>query len=155
MIPPFVTSASRSAPKRRTILPSLRRGYVFLISVLAIGAISTATAVSMILLGLAAQQSGFALVESAQAWEYANTCIERALQSLRSDPHYVGGQTFTFTSGTCTLKIIGGRGAVNRTLCAEGNSGGSIRRVEVIASRTLPTTVIDTWKEVSVFTLCK
>jgi hypothetical protein len=136
-------------------LSRARRGYVFLVSVLAIGAIATATTVSMLLLGIAAQQSGFAILQSTQAWEYAQTCVERALQSLRDDPYYVGDSTYTFTYGRCTLDAIGGAGNVNRTICAQGYSGDSIRRIEVKVARIFPSTTIDTWREVDSFSYCR
>jgi hypothetical protein len=142
-------SLARPLPRRR------RGGYVFLISVLSIGAIASATTISMLLLGLAAQQNGFALLQSTQAWEYAQTCVERALQSLRGDPFYAGDQTYVFAYGTCTLKSVGGANNLNRTLCAEGSSGESIRRIEVKVATLLPTTTIDTWREVGQFTYCR
>jgi hypothetical protein len=138
--------------------PFMRRrrgGYVFLISVLAIGAIATATTISMLLLGLAAQQSGFTILQSTQALEYAHTCVERALLELRTDPYYVGEKTFTFTYGSCVLDSIGGANNVNRTICAEGYSGDVVRRVEVKVAKLLPTTTIDTWREVENFTYCR
>lgn len=133
----------------------VREGYVFLVSVLAIGAIATATTVSMLLLGVAGQQSGFAILQSTQAWEYSQTCAERALRLLRADPYYVGEQTFTFTYGRCVLHSIGGAGNTNRTICAEGYTGDSVRRLEVKVAKLLPTTTIDTWREVESFTYCR
>ena len=135
-------------------LGTRRGGYIFLISVLTIGSIAAATAVSMILLGLASQQNSAALVESTQAEQYAQTCIERALQSLRSDPHYIGEQTFTFSRGTCRLYSIGGADNEARTICAEGVTGVSTRRMEVKVAKLLPSTLIDTWREVLAFSLC-
>ena len=131
-----------------------RRGYVFLMSVLSIGAIATATAVSMILLGLASQHSGATVASSSQAWEHANTCVERALRELRSDIFFSGNRTYTLTSGTCRLLPIGGSGVRDRVICAEGTSNTSVRRVQVQVATLLPTTTIRQWEEVHVFTFC-
>ena len=129
-------------------------GYVFLISVLFIGAIAAATSVSMVLLGLAAQQDGAALLESVQAEEYAQMCVERSLRSLRSDPTYIGNQTFTFLHGSCTVQPIGGALNESRTICVEGDSGVSKRRLQVRVKRLLPTTLIESWQETLEFTFC-
>jgi hypothetical protein len=145
----------RRACPPKPLLKRRRRGYVFLISVLAIGAISASTAISMILLGLAAQQNGDTIHESSQAWENAQTCVERALQSLRNDPAYIGNVTFTLVHGGCRLYSIGGAGNVNRVICALGTNGQSSRRLEVIVSTLYPSTLIDTWREVDTITRCR
>jgi hypothetical protein len=131
-----------------------RKGYVFLMSVLSIGAIATATAVSMILLGLASQQSGATVVSSSQAWEHAQTCVERALRELRSDVFFSGNTTYTLTNGSCRLLPIGGSDVHDRTICAEGTSDTSVRRVQVYVAKLLPTTIIRQWEEVHQFTYC-
>lgn len=139
----------------RRLLLTQRKGYAFLVGVLAIGAVGAATTISMILVGLAAYQSGEAVWESAQAWEYANTCAERALQYLRDDLSYAGEEEFTFKYGSCEILSIGGSGNENRTLCAEGILGDTARRVEVSVLRLFPSVVITDWKEVFDFTLCR
>ena len=58
----------------------MRNGYVFLISVLVIGAIAATTAISLILLGLASEQSGLSVIQSSQAYELAQACAERAFR---------------------------------------------------------------------------
>ncbi len=135
-------------------LSRARTGYVFLISVLTIGVIASATTVSMILLGLAAQQNGATILESAQAEEYAQTCAERALQFLRSDPWYIGEQTFQFAHGSCFIDSIGGSGNEGRKICTLGSSGSSHRRLEIRLSRLLPVTLIETWRETLTFSRC-
>ncbi len=113
-----------------------------------------AVSVSLILLGLAAGQSGLSVRQSAQAWEYASTCAERALRSLRTDPTYVGNETFTFSSGSCDIRAVGGSGNTGRSLCTDGKSGDSTRRLEVSITRLYPSAVISSWREVPGFSLC-
>ncbi len=132
-----------------------RRGYIFLVSVLVIGAISISTAVTLVLLGLAATQSGFSISQSAQAYENARSCVEMALRSLRSDVSYGGNGTVALSSGiTCTLRSIGGSGNDNRTICAEGTTLGLTRRVQVRVAHLYPTVQISDWEEVADFTFC-
>lgn len=134
---------------------TVRRGYIFLVSVLVIGAIAISTAVTLVLLGLASTQSGFSISQSAQAYENARSCIEMALRSLRSDVSYGGNETLAFASGiTCSLAPIGGSGNDNRTICAEGTHNNLTRRVQVRVSRLFPNVEIDKWEEVPDFTFC-
>jgi hypothetical protein len=131
-----------------------RPGYIFLISVLVIGAVASATSVSLILLGLASEQSGLTVVQSAQAIELAQACAERALLFLRSDLSYGGGETLVIPGGTCVIHHVGGSGNADRTLCLEGVSGLSTRRIEISVSAVYPSMLIGSWQEVDSFALC-
>jgi len=133
---------------------SSRPGYIFLLSVLAIGTITTATTVTMLVLGLSAELNGRAVQQSAQAYELARACVERAILSLRADPTYLGPETYAYDYGTCALEMIGGGGFSDRTICATGYAGDSVRRVEAKIYSILPTTKIASWEDVSSFTLC-
>lgn len=131
-----------------------RNGYVFLLTVLIVGVIATGTAVSLMLLGWAAEQNGQLIAQSAQAFEYAQRCTERTLHNLLYDPSYAGSGTLTFDNGTCTIYTIGGHGNDERTLCSEGVSGDNIRRIEVTIARLYPSILVKSWREVLEFSLC-
>lgn len=131
-----------------------RPGYIFLITVLVIGVIATATASSLLLLGWAAEQNGLLVQQSAQAYEFAQTCAERGLREMRRDLNYAGNTTFSFERGSCTIGRIGGAGNEKRMLCVEGYSGDSTRRMELSIDRLYPTVTIRSWEEVSSFSLC-
>ena len=133
-----------------------RPAYVFLITVLVIGAIASVSATSLVLLGISRQQSSLTMLRSAQAMEFARTCAERALRSLRADLTYDGGQTVTFSEGSCTIRHLGGpAGNEERAICTQGQSDNVTRRLEISLTRVFPTTKITSWKEVASFTgLC-
>lgn len=133
---------------------TLRHGYVFLITVLVIGAVAASTAISLILLGLAAEQTGLTVVQSAQAYELAQTCAERTIRSLRADPVYGGNETFTLTGGTCIVSPIDGSGNNSRVVCVEGQSGNAVRKFQISIRELYPAVRISSWQEVSMFTLC-
>ncbi len=132
----------------------VHNGYVFLITVLVVGVIATVTATSLMLLGWAAEQNGQLVAQSTQAFEYAQTCIERTLKNLLNDPAYAGSGTLTFDYGTCTVHNIGGQGNDARSICSEGISGNNTRRLEVQITRLYPSIQVRSWKEVSAFTAC-
>lgn len=131
-----------------------RPGYIFLVTVLMIGAIASTTLLSLLLLGWAAEQNGFLAVRSQQALEYMLTCSERSLRSLRLDPTYAGDERFTFANGSCYIHMIGGSGNVSRTLCVEGLSGSVTRRMELQIGRLFPAVAVNSWQEVSGFSQC-
>lgn len=131
-----------------------RQGYIFLVSVTVIGVIATATATSLLLLGWAAEQNGYSVTNSAQAFEYAHTCAERVLRELRNDSNYPGDTIVTFDQGNCTIRPIGGAGNERRFICIEGESKESIRRIQIYVDTIFPTTTIQSWQEVSAFSLC-
>ncbi|UPA22620.1 hypothetical protein K8942_00175 [Candidatus Peribacteria bacterium] len=131
-----------------------RNGYVFLVTVLMIGAIASTTLLSLLLLGWAAEQNGALVERSQHAFELMQICAERSLRSLRLDPTYAGNETFTFARGTCKVYDIGGSGNLDRTLCIESVSGPVTRRVEIQVNRIFPLTTIRSWQEVTAFTRC-
>lgn len=136
-----------------TLLRS-RGGYAFLVTVLVIGVMATATATSLMLLGWAAEQNGFLIERSAQAEEYAKSCIERTFRRLRLDPSYAGGETMTFAKGSCVVRPVVGDGVNDRRICVQGTSGRSTRRFEVGVEQLFPRILTSSFSEVASFTLC-
>lgn len=132
-----------------------RPGYIFLVTVLMIGVIASTTLVSLLLLGWAAEQNGALVEHSQQGLEYMQTCAERALRSLRLDPTYEGETRINFgTSDSCYIRVIGGSGNQDRTLCIEGVSGNTTRRMELNIKRLFPLVRVSSWQEVGAFSLC-
>lgn len=132
-----------------------RGGYIFLVSVLILGTIAMTVTISMLLLSIAAEQNGQTVAESAAAFDAAETCIERAVRALQSDPTYGGNETLTIATGTtCAIQSIGSSGNYRRSICAEGRNGSSTRRVEVLLDALFPSVRVHTWAEVPAFTLC-
>lgn len=136
------------------ILSRSRDGYAFLITVLVIGVMATATATSLMLLGWAAEQNGFLIERSAQAEQYARGCIERTIRRLRIEPTYAGGETVAFAKGSCTVRPVAGDGANDRRVCVEGVSGKSTRRFQVAIAEIFPQVKTSSFAEVADFTLC-
>jgi hypothetical protein len=139
---------------RQLLTVSGRSGYVFLISVLFIGAIAMTTAATLVVLGVGSIRSSISTTQSTQAMHNAETCVEQALRSLRASASYAGDETLTLTTGSCTLYPIGGSGNLNRVICAKGIVGNLVRRVEVRVSSLRPVGRITSWQEVADFHLC-
>jgi len=131
-----------------------RPGYIFLVTALMAGTIATATTISLLLLGLAAVRSSYAFQTSVQALAYAQACVERGLLELRDNDAYDGEANIAFSLGSCSILTDGGSGNAYRSLCTEGTSGQSTRRLQIHIRYILPTTRVQSYQEVTAFTLC-
>lgn len=147
--------APRSFSEGGSILNSSRPGYILLISILAIGFISSAILASLLMLGINAGTMSLAVQESNQALALAQGCAEYALLELRKSPTYTGNEILPSTTGTCEVLTIGGVGNNNRLLCTEGQAGNAVRHLEIVVNQVLPQTKIYSWQEVAVFSLCQ
>ena len=145
-----------------------RKGYVLLLTVLVVGVMASASAIAIILLGLGIERNAFSFQLSTQALSNAWSCAENAILSLQEDLEYEGNETLSLTYGydngnggvaydttDCIVYPISGQDNEDRTICTEGTFGNfTTRRLEVQVSRVLPSTVIESWKEVSTITNC-
>jgi|GEM_PF-1411053 len=132
----------------------VRSGYIFLFSVIMIGAISLATLGSLLLIGIGSLQIGATVEQSEQARSLAQTCTERALRSLWEDATYVGNENIPLPEGECDILPVGGSGNENRAVCTEGRVGFTVRRYEILLKRILPSTQVYSWREVEQFAAC-
>ncbi|TSC80549.1 MAG: Uncharacterized protein G01um101425_203 [Candidatus Peregrinibacteria bacterium Gr01-1014_25] len=136
------------------MLTRARDGYVFLVSVLAVGAIAIAVVATLLLAATSISRNRLTLEESARALAHSQTCAEHVLRKLRIDAAYSGNETLTLTSGSCTVRSVGGVGNTDRTVCVEGVSGSVTRRLEIDVERVYPSMRVRQWQEVSAFSLC-
>ncbi|HAI97960.1 TPA: hypothetical protein DCL30_00250 [Candidatus Peribacteria bacterium] len=131
-----------------------RCGYVFLLSVLFVGVIAVAITATMLMLGWLAIANSQIMQQSSKALTLAETCAEHALLQLYEDNTYDGLESVTNSDGICAILRVGGAGNENRTVCIEGTSGASTRRLEIVLQRLLPSVLVYSWQEVKVFTSC-
>lgn len=131
-----------------------RPGYIFLISVLAVGAIVTTVVTVLLMTATTSLRSALSVERAATAHALAYSCAEHGLRSLWQDPDMTGGDTLTMTGGTCVIRGVGGWGNEERALCVEATSGDVTRRFEIDLALALPTVQVTSWAEVPAFTLC-
>lgn len=124
------------------------RGYIALISVLVLGAVGTAVAISLVLLGLGSSRSSFALTQSNQAKALANACSEEALQKIRDSTPFTGTGSLSLGQGTCSYAVTSGS-AQNRTITSTGTVGTIIRKVKITIDTINPSINITSWQEVA------
>jgi hypothetical protein len=126
----------------------MNRGYVTLISILVVGAIGTAIAISLILLGISSSRTSFAVEQSNQAKGLTNACVEEALEQIRDSTPFTGSGNLTFGQGTCVFTVTS-QGGQNRTITARGTVGTIIRRVTVSINKITPLILLTSWQEVA------
>lgn len=132
----------------------MRNGYVFLATVLLVGAIATAVVTSLLFIAVNGSRTTLVLQQSSLSHSYAMTCAEIALRSMRSNGSYAGSETVTMANGTCTVYAISATGDDGRVVCVEGTSGATKRRMEIVLSSLIPSVAITSWQEVPQITLC-
>lgn len=121
-------------------------GYITLVSVLVVGAIGVAIAVSIVLLGVGSSQTSFANERSNQAKGLVNACAEEALQQIHDSPSFAGSDTLTLGQGTCGYLVINNGGS-NRTITSSSTVGTVIRKITIQINQIGPTIQISSWRE--------
>ncbi len=129
---------------------SNQRGYIILVTVLVLGALGAAIAVSVIWLGLGGSKSSFALEQSNQAKALATACGEEALQQIRDSMPFAGTGSLTLGQGTCSYTVTSGTGQ-NRTIVSTGTVGTVIAKVSITINAINPSINITFWQEVADF----
>lgn len=124
-----------------------QRGYVILLSVLVVGAVGLAIAISLLLLGTGSARTAFALEQSNQAKALANACAEEALEQVRASG-FTGSGSLTLGQGGCTYTVTSGGGS-NRQIVTTGIVGTIARKVNITVSSYSPQITISSWQEVA------
>ena len=122
-------------------------GYITLISVLVVGAVGVAIALSLILLGTGSSRTSFANERSNQSKALANACAEEAFQQIRDSTPFTGSGTLTFGQGVCSYTVTS-QGGQNRTITTSGTVGTIIRKVNIIINKINPAIIVTSWQEV-------
>lgn len=125
----------------------MNRGYVTLISILVVGAVGTAIAMSLILLGISSSRTSFSVEQSNQAKGLTNACVEEALEQIRNSTSFTGSGNLTLGHGTCTYTVTS-QGGQNRVITASGTVGSIVRKVTVVINKINPLINPTSWQEV-------
>ena len=127
--------------------PQAHFGFVALISVLIIGAVGVAIALSLLLLGIGSSRTSFAVEQSNQAKALANACAEEGLQQIKDSTPFTGSDNLTLGQGACVYTVTS-QGGQNRTILASGTVGTIIRKLKIIINSINPLIQVVSWQEV-------
>ena len=122
-------------------------GFVTLVSVLAIGAVGVAIAVSLLLLGVGNSRTSLAYQQSNQAKALTSACAEEALQQIRDSTPFTGSGNLSLGQGTCSFTVTS-QGGQNRTITVSGSVSTIIKKVEIVIDKITPTIEVVSWQEV-------
>lgn len=129
-------------------------GYVYLLTVLAVGVIASTVTFTFLLLSTSSTKTGITVMQSAAAMAVAQACAEYALQEIFENPSYVGNEVRTYGIDECEILTVVGSGNEDRAICVDATSGQSTRRLEILIKQILPKMQIFSWQEVAVISAC-
>lgn len=121
-------------------------GYIALLSVIIVGAIATAIAVTFTLLGVGLSATSFSQEQAGQARGLANACLEEGLQQIRTLTSYTGSGILSIGQGSCTYTVTN-LGGSNRLVIASSTVGTIIRKVQTNVTAITPSIVTSSWLE--------
>lgn len=125
-----------------------QKGYIALIAILIIIAVTLAVGLSMGLLGIGETQAGLTGEQSRQSFQLANGCLEEAILRIKKDNNYEGGN-LNIKEGSCNITV--GRGPKQGnpfTINIQANVNNYIRKIEAqIDTQKEPVKLIY-WKEI-------
>ena len=94
-------------------------GYVTLLSVLVLGAVSSAVTITLLVLGIQSSQTSASGMYSLQAHALAEACTEEALQEIRDSTVYSGSGSLENAAGSCQYDVSS-EGVQSRRIEASG-----------------------------------
>lgn len=133
---------------KKTVGPSDQKGYVALLSVLIMGAVSLSVGLALLLQGADSQRQTLVLQQSMQARGLAQACAEEALQQMYTSNSFTGTNTMNLGQGSCTYAVTS-TGGSNRTIDTSGIVNDVVRRIKIHATITTSIISVISWQEVS------
>jgi len=127
------------------------KGYIILISILIIGAVGTAIAVSVLLLGIAQARTSLTLDQSNEAMGLADACSEDALWQIRNDDIFTGAISYDYGDERTCDYTVANTGGENRTIQTTAHVKDVTRKSEILISQIDPEITVDSWLDVGDF----
>jgi len=126
------------------------QGYAILLSILIVGAVGAAIAISSSLSGFISYRTSSILEQSGQARALADACTEEALQQIKDSVAFSGSGSLLLEEGSCSYTVTKLTGQ-NRTINATGMVGTVVRKVRVTIDKINPSINVTSWREVGDF----
>jgi Tfp pilus assembly protein PilV len=123
-----------------------QQGFMVLLAVLVVGAISLSVALVLLRGGSDIQRSVLVSQQTAQARQLADACAEEALAVVRANTSYTGTATVSLGQGSCTYTVAN-PGGTARTITTSGTVNGNVRKLQLNA--TIGTTIsVTSWQDI-------
>lgn len=122
-------------------------GYIALISVLIIGAVSVTIATALLVTGADAQQENLSRQQSLIAQQAAAGCAEEALQQIHDNTAFTATNTaVTIDTANCNYTVTN-TGSSTRTITTTSTSGNVVRKIQVYVTINASSLSISSWQE--------
>ncbi|MFA5051933.1 MAG: hypothetical protein WC544_02615 [Patescibacteria group bacterium] len=105
-----------------------QQGYIALIALIIISAVTLAIALSMSSLGITETDTGLLRQQSAQAEQAAYSCLNEAYIQLMRNGSYAGGTVLDVPPGTCTIVSVSTPVPADRIVTVSADVGGVQRQ---------------------------
>ncbi|MEI6396902.1 MAG: hypothetical protein WCO48_02435 [Candidatus Taylorbacteria bacterium] len=132
----------------------VKSGFVAMITVLIITAVSLILGTTMILKSISHASMSASELYSAQAWASANSCVEYALGQFSiastSWSTYAGGNTLSIGGNNCYVLPISATGT-SLLINASSSVASFSRKLQVVVATNTPQSVVSSWQEVGDF----
>ncbi|MBD3280815.1 hypothetical protein GF389_04810 [Candidatus Dojkabacteria bacterium] len=111
-------------------------------AVLILSIIALSVSVTLLATGITASQNSLTKTSRAKAQAFANACIEKAMDEIRTDNLYTGTVNLSFTDGDCSA-IVTDIPGTNKRIESTGTSDLTTQRQELETSQIYPQLIID------------
>jgi hypothetical protein len=105
-----------------------QKGYIALIALIIISAVTLAIALSMNSLSITETDTGLLRQQSTQAEQAAYSCLQEAYLRLMRNGAYTGGTTLSVPPGSCTVVSVTAPVPADRIVIVAANIGGVQRQ---------------------------
>jgi hypothetical protein len=121
-------------------------GVVAMLVVVIICAVALLMSVGAARLGLGEMESGFVAQKSDQTLNAGEGCMEEALERLRKDSSYTGGNLNIY-EGSCIITVVANGAA--RTITTSVTAGEYNKKIQVSATLGGAAIIINSWSEIT------
>lgn len=126
------------------MLNKSKKAYVTLITVIVVGAISVAAVVFMLKNGIMFTQNSNEIINSYQADFLAESCLEEALERIRDNTSFIGGDNIYFSNGSCSFLVS--NSTPGKTIESTGVSINNVKKIRAEVSNINPIMIISSWE---------
>jgi len=123
-------------------------GYIALIAVLIIVAVTLSIGLSLNSISIGETQSGLLKQQSAQSLAIADSCVQEAYLRLEQDGDYPGGN-LNIGQGSCNINVVP-QGANDRLITVESDVDSIQRKIESSVTIIGNNIQINYWQELSI-----
>ena len=131
----------------RSHLSKTKKGFVTLISVIILTAISVSIISTDLLISSDTQSSSKVARDTIQTRYLAETCVEVALNRLKINLTYSGNETINTTFGDCQISIVNGTGNTNRSFSTTATSNNTTKSFNITVSQVNPDLILTQYLE--------